>query len=128
MSVYNKLCEKKNFNPQILNIIEIFFIKYRQKGEVRIKWNIKKMKNFLQNDIISKEDPNIYIVILVNNHAICCTDKYKFDPSFEYALPRTKICFKISAETDRYEDDRKCIRACYCLFRNPTKNKWKNTI
>ena len=82
MSVYNKLSEKKNFNPQINNIIDIFYNKHTQKGELRMKRNNKKIKNFLQNDIILNEDANIYIVILVNNHAIRCTDNYIFDTSF----------------------------------------------
>ena len=47
-----------------------------------MKRNNKKIKNFLQNDIILNEDVNIYIVILVNNHAISCTENYIFDTSF----------------------------------------------
>ena len=123
LSVYKKLCVRENFNPQINDIIDIFRNRHKQYGEQRMKWNIKKMKHFVQNDIIDTEDATIYLLILVNNHAICCTEKYIFDPSLENALPRNKRCFKISAETEHYEDDRTCIRACYSIFSNKTTAK-----
>ena len=113
MEVYDMKNLQKNYIAKVQDVIETLRNKYREKGECRLKFNVKNVKDMDVDDILDDRKHFIYWCILRNNHAVAMVEKYIFDPEFNRTLPRNRTGIRISSETESHEPIEGCIDRCY---------------
>ena len=77
---------------------------------------ICKVKSLESTKLLDdKYNNKIFHCVLENHHAVVLYNKYRFDPIFKYALPRTSQYLKICAEmNENKEIDNEIFKAiCY---------------
>ena len=96
--------------------------KYRLKGEMKIRVQVRKVKVHklveVLNDIYYGK---IYHCISENHHAVVFYKQYIFDPIFKNALLRSKKYLKIYAEMGHEESVKKAIFKAICYENITTK-------